>query len=72
MGAVHSGTLPRDLAPELRDGQLKLRLQVGGKLFEQDPQTVGLLRSIPWKKWPALSLAEMYELPDQDYAPVTE
>jgi hypothetical protein len=36
MGAVHRGTLPRDLAPEFRHGHLKLHLQVGGRLFEQD------------------------------------
>ncbi len=71
IGSIHKN-FPLDLAPQFRDGRLKLQLHVGDETLELDPSEIGKMASIRWKNWSSLDLARMYEVPDSDYPPILE
>jgi len=62
----------RDLVPEFRNGRLKIRLHVGSEVIEINSKILGELKSVPWKSWSSLALAQMYEVPESDYPPTAE
>jgi hypothetical protein len=62
----------RDLAPEFRDGRLKIRLHVGSEILEVNPKILGELKSISWKSWSSLALPQMFEVPESGYPPTVQ
>lgn len=62
----------RDLAPEFRDNRLKLHVHVGNEVLEINRGSWGKLKSLAWSNWPSLALAQMYEVPEDDYPPKIE
>lgn len=60
----------RSLAPELRDGRLKIHVHVGNKVLEISPGMLGKIKSLLWENWSHLALAQMYEVPEDDYPPI--
>jgi hypothetical protein len=61
--------LPKDIAPEFRDGRLKIHLHTTKEILELNPKVIGKLYSVREEHWQSLLLPEMYEVPDQDYPP---
>jgi hypothetical protein len=62
----------RDLAPEFRDGRLKIRLHVGSEVLEINPKILGELKSVLSKSWSSLALPQMYEVPESGYSPTIQ
>ena len=71
IGSIHKN-FPLDLAPQFRDGRLKLQLLVGDEAMEPDHGEIGKMASIRWKNWSSLDLAQMYGIPDSDYPPILD
>jgi hypothetical protein len=61
--------LPKDIAPEFRDGRLKISLHTSKEALELNPKVIGTIYSVREEHWQSLLLPEMYEVPDQDYPP---
>jgi hypothetical protein len=59
-----------DIAPELRDGRIKIRLHMGNEVLEVNPKDLGKLYSVRVQHWSSLLFPEMYEVPDDDFPPV--
>jgi hypothetical protein len=60
---------PRSLREEFSNGQLKTSLFVGDRQFVFDPELINQhVRTVAWKEWPDILLAQMYENPE-DFPP---
>ena len=61
--------LPKDIAPEFRNGRLKISLHTTNEVLELNPKVIGKIYSVREDHWRSLLFPEMYEVPDQDYPP---
>jgi len=69
IGPIHY-TFPNDIAAEFYTEQLSLTLHFSSEVLKVNPKNFGKLTGIIAMHWSSLLLPQMYEVPDDLYAPI--
>jgi hypothetical protein len=69
IGLIHY-TFPSDIAAAFYSEQLTLTLHFSSEVLKVNPKTFGKLTGVIAKHWSSLLLPQMYEVPDDLFAPI--